>query len=76
MKYKDLGQGVFATMLLTGATVMLLVSGGNSPEQKRTYPVQSSLPAEIRQQASDQLQRTSVEQGLRPFGSEKSSWVF
>lgn len=76
MKYKDFGQGVCATMLLTGATVMLLVSGGNPPEQKRINPVPSSLSAEIRYQASAQLQRASVEHSLQPAGNEKPSWVF
>lgn len=76
MKYKDFGQGVFATMLLTGATVMLLVSGGNGLEQKRISPVSSGVPAEFRQQASDQLQRASAEQTLRPADTEKPRWVF
>lgn len=76
MKYKDFGQGVFATMLLTGATVMLLVSGGNGLEQKRISPVSSGVSVEIRHQASDQLQRTSVAQSLKPADSEKPSWVF
>lgn len=75
MKYKDVGQGVFASMLLAGATVMFLVNGGDLPQQKHVAPVSSSVSMEIRQQASEQFQRISTEQVLRPAG-EQPSWVF
>lgn len=76
MKYKDFGQGVFATVLLAGATVMFLVSESGLPERQSTSPVSSAVSAEIRQQASDHFQRISVDRDVRLTGAAQPSWVF
>lgn len=76
MKYKDFGQGVFATVLLAGATVMFLVSESGLPERQSASPVSSAVSAEIRQQASDHFQRISVDRDVRLTGAAQPSWVF
>jgi hypothetical protein len=76
MKYKDFGQGVFATVLLAGATVMFLVSEGSIADQKRASSVPSAVSAEIRQQASENFQRISADSGVRSSASGQPSWVF
>lgn len=80
MNYKDFGQGVLATMLLAGATVLLLVNEGRLPEPQYTAPASSAVSAaasaQIRQQASENFQRTSVDPAEHPADSEQISWVF